>query len=1105
MFDLSKSYEKESFKSFLIKLLPEDFFIFEKNIKLKDNHKLFKTALQLGAVNSLNGLKVIQIERIKAEKSRVSITKELFKFLESIGESRALIVTYSKYETHFRFSYIKSDLNFINETRIKRKFSNPKRLSFLLGENQRIHTATKQLVKLGQVKNLTDLNNRFNIEIVNKEFFDHYINLYKKLSSYLEKDKEFKLFTTLNKIDIGVFAKKLLGQIVFCYFLQKKAWLGAKENKKIYEGDINFIRNSFILFSKNKNKNFFNDFLEPLFYKGLNKKNKNDYCSDLKCKIPYLNGGLFQEIENYSWKDNFLNIPNTLFSNENKNGVLDIFDLYNFTVDESNDFDIELAVDPEMLGYIFENLLPENLKKEHGAHYTPKEIVEYICKKSLSEYLKINLNQKFQSDVDKLIISARFPDETIRLIENKTNNIQFDKIFLLEVDLLLENIKVCDPAVGSGAFTIGVLNFIVNIKKITFYFSKKRVLSNLYELKRNLIENNLFGIDKDYGAVETCKLRLWLSLTIDEENAVKPLPNLDFRIIQGNSLIEEFDGINLDINVEKGSQLELISQDNTKKQDLQSLYRLQKTFFNETDLEIKQKIIKKINKLYFSIIKTEIESKISISLPIKQKLLQSLNNFKSVNSVNNYMAWQLRFFDVFLEKNGFDIIIANPPYNREKDFAEMFQPVNKSFFGKKYHSGKMNFWYYFLHKAIDKSNNNAVISFITSRYWITSSGSKSLIKRIKDKLSFVDILDIGKVKVFDKVIGQHIVCTYSKKKIEKFSYKKVSNNINDIFSSKNTANIKINTFNKNEVFTENNEINFRKSVIKYNKSEYDLLDDGTKMSLFKPAQGVIESPDKISKKNLKDKPSGDKNIGDEVYILKKNEMTKIGPNKDEKKILKKYLNSSDVEKYKINYSNQYLIYSDYEVIKKINNKQYPNLLNHLKKFRKYITSGNGPYGLHRPRNKNFFLNRKIIFKNMFLQPSFTYDEDRYYVGMSFIVIIENSKLSLKYLLALLNSKFGYYWFIKNAKERGVAFDVTIEKIKNFPIPKLNKENKKYVDKIISIVDNLLFDKNNNQSLLDQLDELIFKVSKLNNKQVNEINLTITDFLKLHSNQKSIDD
>ncbi len=616
MINFAEPYNRENFNSFLEDFLPDDLVKENTKIEIEENHKSFKEARILGSVKSLDKIVIIEIKRIRAEKSRANITKELFKFLENLGYSKALIITFSDNENHYRFSYIKSNLEWVSETKVKRKFSNPKRLSFLLGKNQKIHTALKQFIKLGKIKDLEDLNSRFDIEIVNKEFFENYISLYNQLVGYLNKDKKFKSFTSKNKIKIDVFAKKLLGQIIFCYFLQKKGWLGAKENENINQGDLNFIRNQFINY--NKKKNFFNDCLEPLFYKGLNKQNKNNYCYDLKCKIPYLNGGLFQEVENYSWKESYLNIPNKLFSNDDANGILDIFDLYNFTVDETADFDVEIAVDPEMLGYIFENLLPENLRKKHGAHYTPKEIVEYICKKSLSEYLKTNIDKKYLKEIDNLIGYSRFPDETIRLAENKTLNLNFDKEFLLEIDLLLENIKICDPAVGSGAFILGILNFIVNIKKITFYFSKNRILKNLYEVKRNLIENNLFGIDIDYGAIETCKLRLWLSLTIDEEDIVKPLPNLDFRIIQGNSLIEEYDGINLDIVLETGSQQELLISSDEKNQNIQELYKLQKTFFNETDLETKQKIIKKINKLYYSIIKSEIENKLSVNFEKKK-------------------------------------------------------------------------------------------------------------------------------------------------------------------------------------------------------------------------------------------------------------------------------------------------------------------------------------------------------------------------------------------------------------------------------------------------------------------------------------------------------
>jgi hypothetical protein len=265
MIDLNENYSQKQFKIFLKDFLPTDYKEDNTGIEIEEGSIFFKKATLLGTVDSLNDLKIIEVERIKSEKSRIKITKELFKFLENTGYSKALIITFSKSEAHYRLSYIKSDLNWISETKVKRKFTNPKRLSFLLGENQRIHTATKQLVKSGKIKSLEDLNSRFNIEVINKEFFNNYIDLFNQLSSYLNKDKEFKLFAQSNKIDIEVFAKKLIGQIVFCYFLQKKGWLGAKIDKEIYEGDLNFIRNQFNLCSKKEKKNFFNDLLEPLF------------------------------------------------------------------------------------------------------------------------------------------------------------------------------------------------------------------------------------------------------------------------------------------------------------------------------------------------------------------------------------------------------------------------------------------------------------------------------------------------------------------------------------------------------------------------------------------------------------------------------------------------------------------------------------------------------------------------------------------------------------------------------------------------------------------------------------------------------------------------
>ena len=249
----------------------------------------------------------------------------------------------------------------------------------------------------------------------------------------------------------------------------------------------------------------------------------------------------------------------------------------------------------------------------------------------------------------------------------------------------------------------------------------------------------------------------------------------------------------------------------------------------------------------------------------------------------------------------------------------------------------------------------------------------------------------------------------------------------------------------------------------------------------------------INKKQLTKLPSKNINVGDGVFVLKDDEIKKLNLIKDEKKVLRKYLELLDVGKYKINYSNNYIIYTSNDVIKKIKNKEYINLKIHLDKFKKYITSSNAPYGLHRPRNKNYFTEPKIIFKCMFLKPDFTFDDTGFYLGFSFISIIKKSSLDLKYLLALLNSKYGFYWFIKNAKLRGVGFDVTNDMLRNFPIPKINEVNKNQIQKIIKIVSKILKENPDDKSI-HQIDEIIFKICKFNDKQVNEINNAIKRFL-----------
>jgi len=476
MINFSEKYDRKKFYLFLKQFLPDDLFENNEELHIDEDNEYFKKAILLGSVKSLEGLMVIEIERKRSEKSRITITKELFKFLDTYGYSKALVVTFSEKESHYRFSLVTSDLNWVG-TKVNKEFSNPKRLSFLLGIGSKVHTATKHLIKQGKIKDFNDLYSRFNIEIINDEFYQHYKDLYINLKSNLDKDKEFSSFAKKINLEIGHFAKKLLGQIVFCYFLQKKGWLGVDKDKSFGTGKGSFLRTKFEEYQKNK-KNFFNYFLEFFFYKGLNNQNENDFVKEINCRVPYVGGGLFEYYDGYDWEKEILNIPNTTFSNSNNNGILDIFELYNFTIDENETIDVEISIDPEMLGRVFENLLDENIRKKGGSFYTPRSIVNYMCEDVL-------INHLYNKSKNKLTFI-----QISNFIKEKEFDISKNKIFqdnAVLIDHILESIKICDPAIGSGAFAVGIVNLISRLRFSLKDFTERKYKNTSYYFKRDCI------------------------------------------------------------------------------------------------------------------------------------------------------------------------------------------------------------------------------------------------------------------------------------------------------------------------------------------------------------------------------------------------------------------------------------------------------------------------------------------------------------------------------------------------------------------------------------------------------------------------------------------
>src|SRR3990167_4205375 len=841
--------------------------------KYKQVAGIIKTYERIGTYTDPNENKIdiliVYLQKDNSiDRARTTLRNFVADYLKNRDEKEAGLVAFvSPNSQDWRFSFVKMEYHLVEsptgKIKAKEEFTPAKRYSFLVGVNESSHTAQSRLAPIleGEYKpTLEQLEDAFNIEKVTDEFFERYRELFLKVLESLditvEKDEKIQFDFEQKGVDPVGFSKKLLGQIVFLYFLQKKGWFGVKREQEWGSGPKAFLRE---LFEEKHGsyKNFFNDILEPLFYNTLAVERPYDLSDKFNCRIPFLNGGLFDPLNSYDWYNTDVFLPNELFSNEVKTkdgdkgtGILDIFDRYNFTVKEDEPLEKEVAVDPEMLGKVFENLLEVKDRKSKGTYYTPREIVHYMCEQSLVNYLATELNGKVsKEDVEKIIKSGEnVVEHEATHVAKKENDPDYEGLYghilpasieksAKEIDDKLAAIKVCDPAIGSGAFPVGMMNAIVKARMVISSYLKDKNRT-LYTFKRDCIQNSLYGVDIDPGAVEIAKLRLWLSLVVDEDNIkqIKPLPNLDYKIMQGNSLLEEFEGIKLfdekliavidtgkekqleslkqkqailqkeyfdlhsqnkltpakqaelnselkklqaqakklnqteKVNVENAGLFDMYSEAKKKADDLK---RLHKEFFEATQKSKKDNIKKQIEQLEWELIEATLKEQGKISA------LKKLEEFKR-SYTKPFFLWKLNFADVF-EGGGFNIVIANPPYLKERDNKKVFEEVNQSTFGKKWHQGKMDYWYYFLHKAIDISKPNGSICYITSRYWINSYGAKKLIERIKNELSFVSILDIGKLKVFDNVAGQHMVALYEKDKTRKtFTYKKIENDLGEI-------------------------------------------------------------------------------------------------------------------------------------------------------------------------------------------------------------------------------------------------------------------------------------------------------------------------------------
>lgn len=1120
---LTNSFDEESFRALGVNLVNLEYTDLLNSREIKDNSELYKIHVEyikdIGKYKDEKN-KTILVSMIKLkdspEKARTMQRNFIAKHIKSLNVDAALVGLYSGNSDVWRISFVKLDYTFDVEG-LKETITPAKRYSYLIEPHLRNHTAQEQLGKLfyndDKKPSVDEIEEVFSVQSVTDEFFKMYKEKYLDLKELLENCSSF--VEEANRLNIKTedfseeFAKKLMGQIAFLYFLQKKGWLGVKivpkkidivELRKLYkeqneqtreiiyrvykrqdnfmhllnselmklnkeEGELlalvfkntkydeewgsgtrHFIRTIYDTAERN-NFNFFNEYLEPLFYNALNeRRGSTEYYHLFNCKIPFLNGGLFEPIYQYKWKEITIDIPNEFFSNKEEKGLLDLFDMYNFTINEDEPLEKEVAVDPEMLGKIFENLLEIKERKSKGAFYTPREIVHYMCQESLINYLvnKTNIDEK---SIELFIkYGDIIKDEDFN--KERHDNYKMPKVILdniKKIDEALATVTVADPAVGSGAFPLGMISEIVKARNvITEYMSidmddwgKRELMEHrsIYQLKKDTMKKSIFAVDIEPSAIDIAKLRLWLSLVVDAEvKTVNTLPNLDYNIMVGNSLIDEYEGIKL-------FDEELLKE-KTKRKKKKVSNQIQMNFNNseiEIGIEQESQILEEIQALQSKLFDTKVTSeKVKIKEDIENKeweLIEyklkrenkqdELKNLEKTRHENRrpYFLWKLEFYRIFKEKGGFDIVIGNPPYGAclDKKQREVLSYKYKNV--PDYETAD-----YFICKSYEILGSKGINSYIIPNTILSNLYAKKLRRELLEKWGIYEIDNLSNLDIFASATVRNCILFLEKNNIninfiKLGNYKLDNNNLKRIIriEDKNKLETNIDSW-LNLFYQDKNSIN----IIKKIKENSVKLGDLSEIS-----QGLI-AYDKYrghSKETIKNRIWHSDNKVDETY--------------------KKELQGRDVTRYKISWNGKrWISYGDW---------------------------------LAAPRKKEFFTEQRILVREI-TNPNIMacYTDKEFYNSPSIINIINFNNVSPYYILAILNSSLISYYHNKTSPKanKGAFPKILVNDVRNIPIKLCNDKN--IEDRIINLVKKIIEEDNSikREEISLKIDELIYLIYEI---------------------------
>ena len=1059
---------------------------------------------------------------------------------------------------HFADNLNEWRVSFVHRAGNLKTSTSAKRYTYLCGTEHPCRTIAERFQQLakkadGVAITVDDMLDAFSVEALSKEFFAEYKVFYEDFVQYITGKRYIRakgkagyenrvvagakvhteIFAHFQRISNGDeqkaekkvrdYIKKMMGRLVFIQFLQKKGWLGCSDDNW-NDGDRDYLQHLFERSTAEQQNNFLATVLDPLFFGMLNtnpedrekhfaQKNWDTTLLDRFGKVPYLNGGLFEEDEeddvpvvfpaalfgNPSQKEierTFCSSQNTDYPYDASCGLLDFFARYNFTIDETDPEDREVGVDPEMLGKIFENLLEDN--KDKGAFYTPKEIVQYMCRESLIAYLA----EETQDEPAMRNLVLNHDIQTIK-----------DKKTVLSA---LKNIKIYDPAVGSGAFPMGMLNELFACRILLEEDCADE--EHRSRIKKEIVRENIYGVDIEKGAIDIARLRFWLAIIVDEKIPL-PLPNLDYKIMQGNSLLESYEGIDFpnikSANIKKPARdmfgnLEKIEMDLTfvEENTIEALQQdISKYFFIHDHKEkniLKEKIEKSIS--------THLEHNLKIRREYKLQQLDSLKNniltkadevrlntladeikhlddiqYKlsnmSMSSNSSFFLWHTWFSEVFnrpADCNGFDIVIGNPPYIQLQDeggkLAKLYRQAKFNTF-----SSMGDIYQLFYEKGIVLLKKKGHLCYITSNKWMRAGYGETSRKYFAEQSQPKILIDLAGEKVFENAtVDVNILL------LQKGAYTQSTCALRgglDCLENRSDLNDQ-----------ESRAVNI---IFPHNSS----------WVILSPIEQRIK--EKIEKVGVPLKGwdiqinYGIKTGCNEAFIIdkaKKDELIALSPNSVD--IIRPILRGKDIKKYGYNFAELYLLFIPWHFpLHRDTNitgaskeaelafqREYPAIYKHLLQYKEQLSNRNKAetgiryewYALQRfgSNYMDDFSKPKIIFQEIVQEGQFMLDSKGVFFCNDTGRIITGK--SIKFLIGILNSKL-FFFAIKYfyggglLGENGVRMKHTF--FENFPCIEENDQIKQFVDTITF---------ENIKEISEEIDHKVYELYGLNHEEISFI-------------------